>query len=143
MILKRLAIAFVVVAAALGLTVAANGTASARPAPALTWAVNGDHFWVNTGKCRGDVRISLTTDRAKPGTVNVRFQPSRFTRTCSFHVWAGWGPMLPDQIRVPMTAGPRGGKVVNRTYRTGSGPQALGFGHRQSLSSVSFYTWVP
>lgn len=140
---KRLTLVIIAVLATAGLTLGNAGTAAARPVPAATWAVNGDHFWVRTPQCAGDVRVALTTDTARPGTVTAKFIPSRFTRTCTFYVWAGWGWMLPDQIRVKMTSGPRGGKPVVRTYRTGPGLALMGFGHRPSLSSISMYTLVP
>jgi hypothetical protein len=143
MIWKRFTVAAVATLATLGLSGIVPATASAAPGPALAFANNGEYFWVNQNGCRGDVRATLITDPAKPGLVTVRFKPTRFTRTCTVHVWSGWGLMGADQIRVPIRSGPRGGPTVYRTYRVGSGPQAFSFGHRPSLSAITWYAWIP
>ena len=143
MMWKRVAVTVLVMLAALGLSGVAAATADARLAPAPAVANNGEFFWVNDRGCRGDVRATLLTDPAKPGRVTVRFKPTRFTRNCSFNVWAGWDLMGADQIRVRLTAGPRGGPAVYRTYRTGPGLHTLSFGHRPSASAVTWYAWIP
>ncbi len=48
-----------------------------------------------------------------------------------------------DQIRIPITSGPRGGRAVTRTYRTGSGLMVTAAGHRPSASAVQYYAIVP
>lgn len=134
----------VAVALAMG-GVGVTAPASAAPVPATVLALNGSSFWVRLPQCSGNVRTVLMTDQARPGSVTVTYIPSRFTRSCRFHVWAGWGLMLPDQIKVPMVSGPRGGPTVTKTYRTGPGLVTMAFGNRQSMppSAASYYVIVP
>ncbi|WP_042377214.1 hypothetical protein [Gordonia alkanivorans] len=143
MIWKRITVAALALLATLGLSGIVPATSTAAPGPALAIANNGESFWVNERGCRGDVRATLITDPAKPGRVTVRFKPTRFTRPCTVNVWSGWDLMGADQIRVPIRSGPRGGPAVYRTYRTGPGLHALSFGHRPSLSAVTYYAWIP
>ena len=139
--LPTLALILASVFATLGVTAVNASPAQAKPVPAAAWAPSGDTFWVNT-PCRTSVRMFVKTDRAHPGTVTATFVPLRASRTCHFTVWAGWGTMGADQIRIPLTTGPRGGPAVTKTYRTGPGIIVLAFGHRPSLSAVTFYTLV-
>lgn len=140
---KLIAILAICVAALAGVALSPAPEAAARPAPAQYIAPSGKHFWVKKGRCSGNVRVGLYTDRAKPGRVTFKLTPSRFTRKCTVHVWVGWGMMGADQIRIPITSGPRGGKSVKRTYRTGRGVVTLAAGHRASASSVFAYALVP
>lgn len=140
---KLIATLAVGIAAIAGVTLAPAAPAEARNAPAQAIAVSGNRFWVKTGQCSGNIRVNLYTDARRPGRVTVKLTPSRFTRQCTVRPWFGWGMMGVDQIRIPVTSGPSGGKSVTRTYRTGPGVMVIAAGHRASLSAVQFYTYVP
>lgn len=140
---KLLIAALVSVAAIAGLAFSPAAPADARPVPAQAYAPSGHYFWSHARNCRGPIRMDSYTDRAKPGRLTVKYTPGRFNRSCTAHVWFGWGMMGADQIRIPVRTGPHGGKAVKRTYRTGPGVVIMGGGHRPSATGIQFYALVP
>lgn len=140
-IVVRLAVLLTGLAAVLVL--AAPGTANARPRPADAIALNGSHFTVNAGNCRGVVKAVVLTNRARPGRATFKLTPGHFSRRCTVRPWVAWDFVSPNRFRVPLYVGPHGGKSITRTFRIGAGPHAFSAGHRSSLTAVTYYGLVP
>ena len=105
------------------------GVSDARPTEAPRLNLYSDTMWVvGPGGCAGPVRISLKTDPAQRGKVFATFIPGRFNKPCKHRVWSSWVG-APFHWSPLMNVGPRGGKAVKKTLRTGSGLLQMRFGY--------------